>query len=85
MPGRLECVENLNFNSKIIVDFAHTPNALEQALISFKKQFNKKIILVFGCGGDRDKKKRLLMGKIAKKYCKKIYEQWFFFFFFKKI
>ena len=73
VPGRIECVANLNINSKIIVDFAHTPDALEQTLISLRKQFNKKIILVFGCGGDRDKKKRFFMGKIAKKYCKKIY------------
>ncbi len=73
VPGRIECVANLNINSKIIVDFAHTPDALEQTLISLRKQFNKKIILVFGCGGDSDKKKRFFMGKIAKKYCKKIY------------
>ena len=73
VPGRLECVANLNINSNIIVDFAHTPNALEQSLISLKKQFRKKIILVFGCGGERDKKKRFIMGKIAKKYCKKIF------------
>ena len=73
VPGRLECVANLNNNSNIIVDFAHTPDALEQSLIALKKQFRKKIILVFGCGGERDKKKRLIMGKIAKKYCRKIF------------
>ena len=73
VPGRIECVANLNINSKIIIDFAHTPDALEQTLVSLRKQFNKKIVLVFGCGGDRDKTKRFLMGKIAKKYCKKIY------------
>ena len=73
IPGRLECVANLNNNSHIIVDFAHTPDALEQSLIALKKQFKKEIILVFGCGGDRDKKKRLIMGKIAKKYCRKIF------------
>ena len=71
--GRLECVSNLKNNSKIIVDFAHTPDALEQALIAIKKQFNKEIILVFGCGGERDKKKRLSMGRIAQKYCRKIF------------
>jgi len=71
--GRLECIASLKNNSKIIVDFAHTPEALEQSLIAIKKQFNKKIIIVFGCGGDRDKKKRVKMGKIAKKYCDKIF------------
>ena len=39
VPGRLECVANLNNNSNIIVDFAHTPDALEQSLIVLKKQF----------------------------------------------
>jgi len=73
VPGRLECVANLNNNSNIVVDFAHTPDALEQSLIALKKQFKKEIILVFGCGGERDKKKRLIMGKIAKKYCRKIF------------
>tara|TARA_Y100000590_G_scaffold400450_1_gene484523 strand:+ start:3384 stop:6233 length:2850 start_codon:yes stop_codon:yes gene_type:complete len=73
VSGRLECVANLNNNSSIIVDFAHTPDALEQSLIAIKKQFKKEINLVFGCGGERDKKKRLKMGKIAKKYCRKIF------------
>ena len=73
VPGRLECIFNLKNNSNIIVDFAHTPDALEQSLVALKKQFKKEILIVFGCGGDRDKKKRLIMGKIAKKYCRKIF------------
>ena len=73
VPGRLECVANLKNNSNIIVDFAHTPDALEKSLVALKKQFGKKIILVFGCGGERDIKKRFGMGKIAKKYCRKIF------------
>ena len=73
VPGRLEPVANLNNNSYIVVDFAHTPDALEQSLIALKKQFKREIILVFGCGGERDKKKRLLMGRIAKKYCRKVF------------
>ena len=73
VPGRLECVANLRNNSNIVVDFAHTPDALEQTLIALQEQFNKKIILVFGCGGERDKKKRYTMGMIAKKYCRKIF------------
>ena len=52
VPGRLECIVNLGNNSKIIVDFAHTPDALEQSLIiALKKQFKKEIVIVFGCGG----------------------------------
>jgi len=73
VPGRLECVANLNNNSNIVLDFAHTPDALEQSLIALKKQFKKKIIIVFGCGGERDKKKRYDMGRIASKYCRKIF------------
>ena len=73
VPGRLECVSALNNNSNIIVDFAHTPHALQQSLIALKKQFKKEIIIVLGCGGERDKKKRFAMGKIANKYCRKIF------------
>jgi len=73
VSGRLECIANLKNNSNIIVDFAHTPEALNQSLIALKKQFKKEIIIVFGCGGDRDKKKRTIMGRIAKKYCRKIF------------
>ena len=73
VPGRLECVGNLNNNSNVIVDFAHTPDALEQSLKALKKHFKKKIIIVFGCGGERDKKKRIIMGRIARKYCTKIF------------
>ena len=73
VSGRLERVAHLKNNSDIIVDFAHTPDALKQSLVAIKKQFKKEIIIVFGCGGERDKKKRLTMGKVAKKYCRKIF------------
>ena len=67
VPGRLECVANLKNNSSIIVDFSHTPDALEKSLVALKKQFKKEIVIVFGCGGERDKEKRISMGKIVKK------------------
>ena len=73
VPGRLECVATLKNNSDIIVDFAHTPDALEKSLTALKKQFKRQIIIVFGCGGERDKKKRFFMGRIARKYCRKIF------------
>ena len=73
IPGRLECVANLKNNSKIIVDYAHTPDALRHSLIALKTQFKKNILLVFGCGGNRDKGKRLKMGRIARKYCRKVF------------
>ena len=71
--GRLECIKKLKNNSRIFVDFAHTPDALERVLKNLKLQFKKNILIVFGCGGDRDKGKRSIMGYIASKYCKKIY------------
>ena len=70
VPGRLECIATFKNNSNVIVDFAHTPDALEQTLNALKKQFKTEIVIVFGCGGDRDKKKRYYMGKIAKIYCR---------------
>ena len=72
-PGRLEKVKKIPFKCEIIVDFAHTPEALETTLTSLRKESDRNISIVFGCGGDRDKKKRSIMGKIANKYCDKIY------------
>ena len=59
--------------TKIFIDFAHTPEAIETAIKSLSLHFNRDITVVFGCGGERDKKKRAAMGKIANKYCNKIY------------
>ncbi len=73
IDGRLELVRKLSNKSKIFLDYAHTPDALENAILSLKEHFNKKITVVFGCGGDRDKSKRKLMGLVAKKFCNKIY------------
>ncbi len=72
--GRLEKIGKIKNDSKVILDYAHTPDALETVLENLKEQFpNKKISIVFGCGGDRDKKKRSSMGKIADLYCDIIY------------
>jgi len=60
VKGRLERI-----NRDIFVDYAHTPDALERVLFTLKEVGYSKIICVFGCGGDRDKSKRPLMGKIA--------------------
>ena len=74
VEGRLEKIGEIKNNSKVILDFAHTPAALELALLNLKEQFPRnKINLVFGCGGDRDFKKRSLMGKIAENYSDNIY------------
>jgi len=72
--GRLEQIGVLKNNSKVILDYAHTPEALKASLKSLKEQFkNRKVSIVFGCGGNRDKTKRPMMGKIANQYCDRIF------------
>ncbi len=74
VDGRLEKIGKIKNNSKVILDYAHTPEALKLALLNLKEQFPmSKISLVFGCGGNRDFKKRSIMGKIAEQYSDKIY------------
>lgn len=65
--GRLELVGQYN-GANIYIDYAHTPDALKNAILSLRKHAKNKLIVVFGCGGDRDKDKRHLMGKIAKEF-----------------
>ncbi len=66
VEGRMEQVYNKDF--KIYIDYAHTPDGLKQALISLKKITENNLIVVFGCGGNRDKEKRPIMGEIATTY-----------------
>lgn len=67
VPGRVQ-----SFISKkgysVLVDYAHTPDGLENVLGTIKEFAKGRIITVFGCGGDRDKTKRPIMGRIAAKY-----------------
>lgn len=70
LEGRMQEVPN-KLGIKIIIDFAHTPNALENALIALKKDAKGKIISVFGCAGLRDEGKRPLMGEISAKLADK--------------
>ena len=74
IDGRLEKIGEIKNNSKVILDYAHTPDALKTVLENLKEQFpHNQISIVFGCGGNRDKSKRFLMGKIADKFCNNIY------------
>ena len=66
ITGRFEIVEN-DKDINVIIDYAHTPDALENILNTVKEFAKGDIITVFGCGGDRDKIKRPLMGKISQK------------------
>jgi UDP-N-acetylmuramoyl-L-alanyl-D-glutamate--2,6-diaminopimelate ligase len=63
-PGRLERVGEKN-GAPVFVDYAHKPDALEKALAALRPFARNRLIVVFGCGGDRDAGKRPLMGEIA--------------------
>ena len=64
VPGRNEVID-LNKTFTVIVDYAHTPASLEAILSSAKRYTKGRVICVFGCGGNRDKEKRAMMGEIS--------------------
>ena len=66
VPGRLERID-CGQDYSIFVDYAHTHDALENVLSAIRKTTDARVILVFGCGGDRDRTKRPLMGSVADK------------------
>lgn len=70
VPGRFEKVWNKN-GVHVVVDYAHTPDALERVLATARSLCRGKLSTVFGCGGDRDKTKRPIMGAIAEKMADK--------------
>ena len=70
--GRLQTINYIKKKSKIIIDYAHTPDALKRILKSLTLN-KKKPNLLFGCGGNRDKDKRMQMGIIANNYANKVY------------
>ena len=74
VKGRMENIGKLNNNSKVILDYAHTPDALRVCLQNLKNHYKlSNISIVFGCGGDRDKPKRKMMGEVASNFCNRIY------------
>ena len=66
-PGRLELAGTTQAGAPVFVDYAHKPEALENVLSSVRPFTTGRVIVVFGCGGDRDKGKRPIMGEIAKR------------------
>ena len=64
VPGRSELVDN-KLGLTIMIDYAHTPESLEKILSSVKVYTKGRVISVFGCGGDRDKNKRPMMGEVS--------------------
>ena len=71
-PGRIQKINYKKKKSTIIIDFAHTPDALERILKTFEFD-GKKPVLLFGCGGNRDKNKRRSMGILANKFASRVY------------
>ncbi len=71
VPGRMEVFGN-DRSPGIVVDYAHTPDALEQALSRLRELCRGELVCVFGCGGDRDTAKRPLMGRVAERYADRV-------------
>ena len=72
VPGRFELIEE-GQDFAVVVDYAHTPDGLQNILETAKAIKENRIIIVFGCGGNRDATKRPIMGRIAAEYGDKIY------------
>ena len=79
--GRMQKILQLKNDAEIFIDFAHSPDAIENVLKqarimvekkNFRNNRNGKLIILFGCGGDRDKKKRPIMGRIASELADKV-------------
>jgi UDP-N-acetylmuramoyl-L-alanyl-D-glutamate--2,6-diaminopimelate ligase len=72
VPGRMERFGGRPGRPLVVVDYAHTPDALEQVLITLREHCATTLWCVFGCGGDRDRDKRPLMGRVAEQYADRI-------------
>jgi UDP-N-acetylmuramoyl-L-alanyl-D-glutamate--2,6-diaminopimelate ligase len=72
VPGRLEKVGETGAQAPILVDYAHTPDGIDKLLRAARPHTRGRIIIVFGCGGDRDTSKREIMGSIAAKQADQI-------------
>ena len=73
VPGRLERAAQLDTGGLVLVDFAHTADALDVVLATVRPHVKNRLAVVFGCGGDRDKGKRPEMGRVAAKAADAVY------------
>jgi len=73
VPGRCGLVATLKNGAAVYVDYAHTPDALENVLKSLRPHTQRELHVLFGCGGDRDSKKRPIMGQIAARQADRVY------------
>lgn len=72
VPGRMETFNAGPQQPLVIVDYAHTPDALQQVLVALRRHCRGQLWCVFGCGGDRDRGKRPQMGAVAAKYADRV-------------
>lgn len=72
VPGRMNRIDIPANRSTLVVDYAHTPDALEQVLKALRRHVDNQLWCVFGCGGNRDKGKRPMMGAIAEQYADQV-------------
>lgn len=72
VPGRMQRVTLSQALPQVVIDYAHTPDALEQAILALKQHCKGKLWCVFGCGGNRDVGKRTLMGEVAKRWVDRV-------------
>jgi UDP-N-acetylmuramoyl-L-alanyl-D-glutamate--2,6-diaminopimelate ligase len=72
VPGRMQCLGGEVNQPVVVVDYAHTPDALEQALLALRAHLHGRLVCVFGCGGDRDTGKRPMMSRVAESLADRI-------------
>ena len=72
IPGRMQLCPQVPLKPVVVIDYSHTPTALEKSLKVLRKLTTKKLWCVFGCGGDRDQGKRPLMGQIAERIADRV-------------
>jgi UDP-N-acetylmuramoyl-L-alanyl-D-glutamate--2,6-diaminopimelate ligase len=71
VPGRMQALHGVD-KPLVVIDYAHTPDALQQALQALRVHCQGRLYCVFGCGGDRDRGKRALMASVAEKYADQV-------------
>ena len=72
VPGRMRCLGGDRNQPVVVVDYAHTPDALRQALSALRAHLHGRLVCVFGCGGDRDAGKRPMMARVAEELADRV-------------